>query len=158
MVATLCTVLQFSFAKHTETGSWKFMAKSPLAKLEDKVWEECRRITFLRSKAQNGGLVRCYTCGALGLEGRNCQCGHLHPKGACGASIKFDLRLLRPQCFQCNINYGGMGAVFRQNMEKEIGKKQTDKLMMEAMGSKGKPIKAFDHYTKLLGEYQQIEK
>jgi hypothetical protein len=42
-------------------------------------------------------------------------------------------------------------------MEDEIGKEATDKLILEAQGSKGKTVKAFDHYTKLLAEYKKIE-
>ncbi len=84
----------------------------------------------------------------------NLQCGHGHPKGACGASMAYDLRLLRPQCYQCNINYGGMGGVFRANIEKEIGKKATDDLYLEAQRSKGKSVNARDHYTNLIAEYR----
>ena len=123
--------------------------RSPLQKLEDNIWEECKRITRERYKD-------CYTCSQKNLQGMNAQTGHMHPKGACGASIKYDLRILRLQCFQCNINHGGMGAVFLENMKKEIGEKEALALLNEASASKGKPIKAHDYYLQLLDEYRQL--
>lgn len=115
-----------------------------------KVWKECRRI--IRLRYQNV----CYTCGATGLEGKNWQTGHYYPNGALGASMKYDLRILRPQCIKCNIHYGGMGGAYREHMKQEIGVEAEQKLFDECRLSKGKPIKAIDHYTKLLTEYKKI--
>jgi len=123
------------------------MKKSPLKKLEDKLWELCRALTFLI----HGN--NCYTCSQRNLHKQNRQCGHYFPKGALGAAMKYDLRILRPQCYNCNINYGGMGAVFRENMRHEIGKAAEQKLYLECTASKGKPIKALPHYQRLVVEY-----
>jgi hypothetical protein len=120
-----------------------------LPQLEKILWEHCRRITKKKYKD-------CYTCPQVNLIGMNAQCGHMHPKGACGATMKYDLRILRLQCFQCNINYGGMGALFKENMDYEIGKEASDKLLAEAKSSKGKAIKARDHYIPLIRKYEKL--
>ena len=41
------------------------------------------------------------------------------------------MRVLRWQCFRCNINFGGQGAIFYARMLKEIGKKKMDALVSE---------------------------
>ncbi len=114
-----------------------------LKSIEFEVWTLCKAVTRVLYKD-------CYTCFQKNLVGMNCQTGHMHPKGACGASMKYDLRLLRLQCFQCNINHGGMGAVFLENMKREIGEQKALALLREAQSSKGKPIKARDYYLLLI--------
>lgn len=120
-----------------------------VSQLEKTLWELCKKIT--RKLYRD-----CYTCEQRNLEGMNAQTGHYYPKGALGASMKYDLRILRLQCFQCNINHGGMGAVFRENMAQEIGKKAEQKLFNECVSSKGKPIKAREHYIQLINDYKNL--
>lgn len=125
-------------------------SKSSFKKLEDLLWAECRRITF----EQYG--TDCYTCPQKKLIGANLQCGHMWPKGSLGASLKYDIRILRPQCFRCNINLGGRGAEFYTRMLKEEGKAYMENLEKDKMEDKKGLLKATDHYTKLLGEYKTI--
>lgn len=88
--------------------------------------------------------------------GANAHCGHYFPKGALGAILKYDLRVLRLQCMRCNYFMGGMGGVFRENMRNEIGVEAEQKLYNDCTASKGKPIKAKDHYINLIRSYEQI--
>ena len=104
--------------------------------LRNKLWELCKQITRLR----HGNT--CYTCDKPRLEGVDWQTGHMWPKGAVGHSLKYDLRILRPQCFNCNINLGGMGAVFYRRMTKEIGNRAMEKLELEKIESKRGKTKA----------------
>jgi len=120
--------------------------KTPLRKVQDALWKECKRITL--NKYGN----TCYTCGRTNLEGSNCQLGHFIPSGACGALLRYDLRNLRIQCYHCNINLGGYGAEYYKRMVAEVGKKEVDKLFQD----KQKSVKAIDHYTKILKEYEQL--
>lgn len=89
------------------------MKKSDRKKLEDKVWNECRRI--IRSRYEN----TCYTCGARNLEGSNMNTGHGKAKGALPLRFKYDLRNLRVQCMRCNCHMGGMSDIFITKLEKE---------------------------------------
>ena len=75
-------------------------------------------------------------------------------KASLGAFLKYSLRLLRPQCYNCNINCGGMGAVFIENMRRIEGDEYVDQILAD----RNVTVKAYDHYLKLLEEYKQIEK
>ena len=120
-----------------------------------ELWALARRISF-RTHANPLGGVDFYTCPQRGLVGQNRQCGHAYPAGALGASMKYDLHILRPQCYNCNINYGGMSVVFWKNLERELGKKAAGVLYRECQSSKGYPVNARNHYTNLIREYSLI--
>ena len=121
--------------------------------IERELWELCRQITFKRYGGNN-----CYTCTQKNISGLNQQCGHYFPKGALGALYKYDIAILRTQCFRCNINHGGMGGTFREHMRQEIGVEKEQKLFDDCSASKGKPIKikARDHYEILIDRYKNI--
>lgn len=123
--------------------------------IEDELWRLCRLICHKRD-ANNQDQVFCYTSGKGPLEGQNKQLGHGYPKGALGASMKYDLRILRWQSYNENINLGGNGATFWKNLERDLGKKEADKLYLECVSSKGKPVKARDFYTELIERYKAM--
>lgn len=120
--------------------------KLPISRLQRQLWELCKQI--IRKKYGN----RCYTCPRIGLVGSDWHTGHLWSKAALGAFLKYDLRVLRPQCYNCNINRGGMGADFYKKMLKEIGSEAMEKLEQDRQVS----VKAYDYYLKLLEEYQKL--
>ena len=126
-------------------------SKSPQRKLEDLIWAECRRIVFNRDSKD--GEVDCYTCHANALQGANRQLGHVPwPKATLGAFLKYDLRLLKYQCYRCNINFSGMGGVAYPKMEQEFGKE----FMLTLEKARLTTVKAIDHYLKLLEEYKVL--
>jgi len=124
--------------------------KSPQSILEQNLWDVCKEI--IRKQYPNV----CYTCGQTNLEGRNWHTGHMWAKGSLHALLKYDLRILRPQCYNCNMNLGGMGAVFYEKMRREYGKKYMDKLEADKVKDKQVTLKSSDHYAKLLIEYTRI--
>ncbi len=73
-------------------------------------------------------------------------------KASLGAYLKYDLRLLRPQCANCNIWNGGQGALFIENMRRIEGDKYVDEIMDDRQVS----VKAYDHYIKLIEEYTKL--
>lgn len=81
--------------------------------LNQKLWGECKRLT--RERYGN----RCYTCGKQPLEGVNWHTGHAKPKAALPLKFKYDIRGLRPQCYNCNVNLGGVTDVFVAKLEQE---------------------------------------
>lgn len=119
-------------------------SKQPISKIQRELWEHCKRIT--RTKYSN----TCYTCGKGGLEGSNWHTGHLFAKASIGAYLKYDLRVLRPQCYFCNINCGGRGADFIEKMRLVEGNEYVDNIIKD----KHKSVKAYDHYVKLLETYK----
>lgn len=124
----------------------KKKSKQPISLIQRKLWEECKRII----RARHGNV--CYTCDRANLSGSNQHTGHMWPKAALGAWLKYDLRVLRIQCYNCNINLGGNGAEFYVRMLKEIGPDAMSKLQLERNIS----VKAYDHYLKLLEEYKTL--
>jgi hypothetical protein len=121
-------------------------SKQPISKIQRTLWELCKQIT--RKTYGN----TCYTCGKTQLEGSNWHTGHMWPKASLPASLKYDLRILRPQCYHCNINLGGNGAVFYARMLKEIGPKKMQKMEQERQTL----VKAYDHYLRLIDDYTKI--
>lgn len=130
------------------------MRKTPLRKkstqsislIQNKIWDCCKQI--IRKKYGNV----CYTCGATGLIGSNWHTGHLWAKASLGAFLKYDLRILRPQCYKCNIHHGGAGALFYAKMVRENGQEYMDSLERERQVT----VKAIDHYEKILPEYSKL--
>lgn len=73
-------------------------------------------------------------------------------KASLGAYLKYDLRLLRPQCLVCNCYRGGMGAEFIENMRRIEGDEYVDQILKD----RNVTVKAYDHYLKLLEEYKKL--
>ncbi len=121
-------------------------SKSDIRKLEDAIWKECKRIVDKKHGTD------CYTCPAKKLKGSNKQLGHMIPKAVLGAYLKYDIRLLRNQCAQCNIWRGGMGAEFYRRMTVEIG----PTAMNEIQEDRKVTVKASDFYPQLLAKYQAL--
>ena len=124
----------------------KRKSKSPMANVQTLLWEECKRI--IRAKYGN----TCYTCGKTGLVGSSWQTGHFIPNSVGGASLRYELKNLRPQCYRCNIDLSGNGAVFYRLLVEREGQKYVDDLFLQ----KQKMVKAYDHYLLLLEEYKKL--
>ena len=122
----------------------KKKSRLSISKIQRDIWEQCKWI--IRARYGN----TCYTCGRMNLEGANWHTGHMLAKASIGAYLKYDLRLLRPQCYFCNINCGGRGAEFIEKMRKIEG----DEYVNQIMRDKNVTVKAMDHYLKILEEYK----
>ena len=140
------TLWKKKIGKPSKKCKLKHQSKQKISVLQRKLWVLCREI--IRKKYGN----TCYTCGRTGLSGANWHTGHLWAKASLGAYLKYDLRVLRPQCYNCNINQGGRGADFYRNLVGEIGQEAMDKLQKDRRVS----VKAYDHYQKLLLDYEKI--
>lgn len=119
-------------------------SKSDIRKIQDKIWQECRRI-------KDKPVVNCYTCGALNLQGANKQLGHMWAKASLPAILKYELDILEYQCSTCNIWRGGMGADFYKKKLAELGKKR----MEELEKLRNVTVKAIDFYKELLNKYEK---
>lgn len=120
--------------------------KQKISKIQRTLWELCKQII----RKRHGNV--CYTCGQTGLVGSNWHTGHLWAKASLGAILKYDLRVLRPQCYNCNINHGGAGADFYKKLLNEIGVNEMVKLELDRQ----KTVKAYDHYLELIEKYTVI--
>lgn len=98
---------------------------TPERLLKKKLWELCKLIT--RELYGN----TCFTCEKVGLSGSDWHTGHFIPSSVCGGYLRFDLRNLRPQCYNCNINAGGNGAIYYRNMVDDVGQAEVDQLFKD---------------------------
>lgn len=121
-------------------------SKVPISRLQRQIWQLCKEI--IRRRHGNS----CYTCGQTNLSGMNWHTGHLWAKASLGAWLKYDLRVLRPQCYNCNINHGGAGAEFWVRMVRDMGQEYMDNLKAE----RHIEVRAYEHYSEILDEYKKI--
>ena len=73
---------------------------------------------YIRHKYAKDGMVKCYTCQHIG-EVKKMQNGHFNPRQH--LATRYDERNCRPQCFACNMYYGGNPAVFASKLIDEYG-------------------------------------
>jgi len=132
--------------KFKAIGRIKSISKQKISVIQRNLWNECKRIIRLRYPAV------CYTCGSTGLVGSNLHTGHMLAKAAVGAYLKYDLRILRPQCYLCNIRHGGRGADFIENMRQIEGNEYVDAILKD----RNVAVKAYDHYVQILEEYKNL--
>lgn len=125
----------------------KRKSKSETRKIQDLLWQHCRRITMERYKEPH----KCFTCDKP-ISGSNKQLGHFIPNSIGGALLRYNLDNLRLQCYYCNINLGGNGSEFYRRLLKEKGQKHIDNLFE----LKGQATKALDHYLMLLEQYKLL--
>lgn len=130
----------------------KKKSKQPLSKIQRDLWVVCKILVEQRD-ARKDGTIDCYTCPQTNLVGSNKQLGHgPWPKSVLSAFLKYDLRVLKFQCFRCNIHGGGMGAEFYKRLTQELGAKGMAQLERDRRVT----VKAYDYYLKLLETYKTL--
>lgn len=126
----------------------KRRSKTPLAKLKQALWAECRRIT--RERYGN----TCYTCGRTGLEGSNWQTGHFISSSICSVALRYDLDNLRPQCYSCNINKSGNWIAFEEHLIQDKGPDFPEHLKARNRATRGEKYDEL-WYQQKLQEYER---
>lgn len=128
----------------------KRKSKSDIKKLQELLWQECRRIQIEKYKL-NDGTWKCFTCDKQ-IDGSNKQLGHFIANSVGGALLRYNLNNLRLQCYYCNINLGGNGAVFYKKLLEEKGQEHIDELFR----LKNQTTNAHEHYRNLFEEYKNL--
>lgn len=130
-------------------SSLKKKSKSETRVIQDLLWNECRRIQL--EKYARNGINYCFTCDKP-IDKQNRQLGHFIPNSVGGCLLRYNLDNLRPQCYYCNINLGGNGAVFYKKLLEEKGQAHIDELFR----LKGMTAKAIDIYKQQLELYRNL--
>jgi hypothetical protein len=65
------------------------------------------------------------------LVGSSWQTGHFIPSSVGGAFLRYELRNLRPQCYRCNIDLSGNGAMFYKLLVEREGQAYVDQLFLD---------------------------
>jgi len=85
-----------------------------------------RKIFFDYIKQRDGRT--CFTCGRLIEPGKGLHCGHFIPSKICGYDLRYDEEIVHVQCYFCNINLGGYGAMYYKKMIEKYGQKKVDNI------------------------------
>lgn len=110
--------------------------KGELTKLKAKLWELCKLIT--RKQYGNAdGTWTCYTSGKSIVLPKNVHTGHFIPSSLCSVELRYDLRNLRPQSYNDNINHSGNPHQFRRNLIAHHGIEYVEELEMRNEATKG---------------------
>lgn len=123
-----------------------------ISNLKSKLWEECKRIIRARY-IKDDGTWDCFTCKKRIDEPAKAQTGHFLPRSTCGAYLRYDLRNLRIQCYNCNINQGGAGADYYRRLQETEGQEYIDQIYKD----KHITVKADQWwYMEKTNEYKEI--
>lgn len=79
----------------------------------------------------------CISCGRY-AEGKNYHGGHFIAGSICGVTLFFSEINVNGQCYNCNINLGGNGALYALAMQKKHGMDIIKKLNKERLANKWK--------------------
>ncbi len=104
------------------------MVKKKVSRTTQKkrLWDIVSRYIRLKYSDDNG-YCSCVTCGAT-KHYKQMQAGHFVPKKK-GNAIYFIEENIHPQCYQCNINLGGYGAMYNKFMLDTYGQDKIDELL-----------------------------
>ena len=119
------------------------LEKWTLGKWKREFWKVFSKYIRLRDKGV------CITCGA---RSEAYQAGHCIPAGCCGLALYFNEKNVNGQCYRCNINFGGMGAVYRGKVDEKWGKgtyKELEKIWRQPTIQYTK-----QDYQRLIADYQ----
>jgi len=97
------------------------MKKRNLSYYKKKAWEAMSKYVRYRDKGQ------CFTCPTR-KDPKEMQAGHCIPK-AHGNGVYFDEGNVFCQCYRCNINLGGNGAVYIEKIRRLYGEEEVKRLM-----------------------------
>ncbi len=86
--------------------------------------------------------------------------GHFIPKSTCGIDLRYDERNIHGQCYHCNINLGGYGAMYHKKMVEKYGQSLVTKLW-KIKNTVGTPwteaqyLEKTEYYKKRLNDISQ---
>lgn len=96
--------------------------KVSVSKLKKDLWGLVSPLIRQRDK------FTCITCGRTGSGGQ-IHAGHFLPSGNCGALLRYHPKNIHAQCYFCNINLGGNGAIYYTKMVEKYGQAYVNKLI-----------------------------
>ncbi len=119
--------------------------KGELTKRKDTLWELCKQITRETYKQPDGTWI-CYTSKKPILLPKNVHAGHFIASSLCSVELRYDLKNLRPQNYNENINHSGNALQFERNLIEDHGVEYVAELWLRNQMTKGKvyPIEWFD--------------
>ncbi len=125
-----------------------------ITKLKKQLWELCKQITRKRYVNPDGTWT-CYTSGQTIILPKNVHTGHFIPSSLCSVELRYDLRNLRPQSYNDNINHSGNPHQFRRNLTANHGVGYVEELETRNEQTKGQTYTA-DWFTTKIAQYTTL--
>ena len=126
--------------------------KGEITKLKEKqkLWELCKKLTRAKFGLPDGTWV-CYTSGKPMVFPKDAHTGHFIPSSLCSVELRYDLKNLRIQSYDQNINKNGNSLQFERNLIRDHGQAYVDELWNRNEATKGKvyPPSWFEDRIKL---------
>lgn len=123
-------------APKRSTMPHKRRKKGELTLLKLKLWNLCKAIVRAESMKQHGKLV-CYTSGKILVFPKDAHTGHYITSSWCSVELRYDLKNLRIQSYDENINKNGNTLQFRENLIRDHGVEYVDELWERNKATKG---------------------
>lgn len=128
--------------------------RGELTILKDTLWELCKQITRKRY-VKPDGTWDCYTSGKPILLPKNVHTGHFIPSSLCSVELRYDLKNLRPQSYNDNINHSGNPHQFRRNLIANHGIEYVEELETRNEATKGK-VYPPEWFKEKIAQYQKL--
>lgn len=120
--------------------------KGTLSWHKKELWKVFSRYIRLRDKGT------CFTCG-LQRPWKTMQAGHMIPRASGGLSLYFHEKNVHCQCYRCNINLGGNGAVYANNFIERYGQEEFDEIIR--LKDQGMVKYNISDYERMKEEYEK---
>lgn len=118
-------------------GTRKRRKKGEITKLKAILWKLCKQI-IRKQYGNSDGTWNCYTSGQLMVLPKNVHTGHFIPSSLCSVELRYDLKNLRPQSYNDNINHSGNPHQFRRNLIANHGIEYVEELETRNEATRGK--------------------
>lgn len=136
--------------------SRKRRKKGEITKAKETLWQLCKEITRKRYILPSGAW-KCYTSGKVITEPKNVHTGHFIASSLCSVELRYDLKNLRPQSYNENINHSGNALQFERNLIRYHGVEYVAELWLRNEQTKGRTY-PLQWYKDKITEYQNILK
>jgi len=131
------------------------MRKTPLrktAKTHTIGWWKKKFWTTFSLYIRTRDHFTCFTCGKRG-DGKGLHAGHMIPRAAGGLSLYFHEQNVHAQCYHCNINLGGNGAIYSVKFIAKYGQETFDEILQ--LKYTGYRKYTIPEYQSLIEEYKE---
>lgn len=123
--------------RRIHTKPRKRRKKGELTKAKLRLWELCKQLTRIKCVQPDGSWI-CYTSGKQLIYPKDAHTGHCIPSSLCSVELRYDLKNLRVQSYDQNINKNGNPLQFERNLIRDHGQAYMDDLWNRNEATKGK--------------------
>lgn len=137
--------------KKKPTKPLKKTVMKKTAKPKTEAWWKKKFWTVFSLYIRTRDNFTCFTCDRKG-NGSGMHAGHMIPRAAGGLSLYFHEQNVHAQCYHCNINLGGNGAIYAVKHIEKYGQEAFDEIIR--LKNQGFKKYTIVDYQNLIEEYE----